>query len=339
MKKLILFLLIGALLLLPLSGCFANNKQNEGTTPDNTTESTTPEATTPEGTTPEDTTPAVTTPETTTPEVTTPPENNPNNPPLFEGELDKNHPLIVAVLEYIDDFYVSHNPIFYPLAAKIDFIKQGRQALHVAFNPSNYYFVCGYYNTANKTEENRYSCAEEYTWKIYSNEADIQEYFEDMEFMVAFQINKALSVTDILSSETNVPDIEHIEYYMPTFENGVNVGAPLTFDETFIYLNQSEEIVIYYRTTLYYHRNVTIPCVCIEGEYYLPFYLATIEFDEEFNVEQALSADHLKYELNNYYDALINIMDTEKYRVELPSGSFLYYGIVSLEDFVNKIIK
>ena len=55
MKRFILFLLVGALLLLPLSGCLADNKQNEGTTPDNTTESTTPEVTTPE--------PEVTTPE------------------------------------------------------------------------------------------------------------------------------------------------------------------------------------------------------------------------------------------------------------------------------------
>lgn len=52
MKKLVLFLLIGSLLLLPLSGCFADNKQNEGTTPNNTTENTTPEVTTPEATTP-----------------------------------------------------------------------------------------------------------------------------------------------------------------------------------------------------------------------------------------------------------------------------------------------
>ncbi len=50
MKRFILFLLVGALLLLPLSGCFAD-KQNEGTTPTNTTENTTPEVTTPEVTT------------------------------------------------------------------------------------------------------------------------------------------------------------------------------------------------------------------------------------------------------------------------------------------------
>ena len=44
MKRFILFLLVGALLLLPLSGCLAD-KQNEETTPANTTENTTPEVT------------------------------------------------------------------------------------------------------------------------------------------------------------------------------------------------------------------------------------------------------------------------------------------------------
>ena len=63
MKKLILFLLIATLLILPLSGCFADNQQNEETTPANTTENTTPESTTPEVTTPEATTPEVTTPD------------------------------------------------------------------------------------------------------------------------------------------------------------------------------------------------------------------------------------------------------------------------------------
>ena len=47
MKRFILFLLVGALLILPLSGCFVDNQQNEGTTPNNTT----PETTTPEETT------------------------------------------------------------------------------------------------------------------------------------------------------------------------------------------------------------------------------------------------------------------------------------------------
>ena len=83
MKRFILFLLVGALLLLPLSGCFAD-KKNEGTTPTNTTENTTPEVTTPEVTTPDN-----------PPEVTTP-DNPPVNTPTYERsqELDEVFTLI-----------------------------------------------------------------------------------------------------------------------------------------------------------------------------------------------------------------------------------------------------
>ena len=87
MKKLILFLLIGALLVLPLSGCFADNKQNEGTTPNNTTENTTPEVTTPEATTP---------PENNT--LPTPSENNPfgDKATLFTSDLLIQAPFLSA---------------------------------------------------------------------------------------------------------------------------------------------------------------------------------------------------------------------------------------------------
>lgn len=89
MKKLILFLLTATLLILPLSGCFADNQQNEETTPNNTTENTTPEGTTPEVTTPEATTPGVTTPD-NPPEVTTP-DNPTIDVPNYERpqELDE----------------------------------------------------------------------------------------------------------------------------------------------------------------------------------------------------------------------------------------------------------
>ncbi len=80
MKKLILFLLTATLLILPLSGCFADNQQSEGTTPANTTENTTPDSTTPESTEPDyNPGPDETTSEVTTPEETTLPDNSPNN--------------------------------------------------------------------------------------------------------------------------------------------------------------------------------------------------------------------------------------------------------------------
>ena len=211
MKKLILFLLIGALLVLPLSGCFADNKQNEGTTPNNTTENTTPEA--------------------TTPEATTPPEDNQNDPPVVEGELDKDSELIVELIAYLEQYLVEYDLISVSFSSKVNGIKNGAQPLHIAFDPNNYYFVGGYYNTTHEySEYNHYCCAAEYMWVGYESEAEIQEYYNDMPCVVVFQINRTLTVTNILSGEP-ANDMEHFQIYKPTFENGVNTAEPIAFDE------------------------------------------------------------------------------------------------------------
>ena len=73
MKKTILLILVGSLLLLTVTGCLQNSK-NEQTTPQNKTESTTPHQSIDKTTTPQNTTEENTTPEITTPEETTIPE-------------------------------------------------------------------------------------------------------------------------------------------------------------------------------------------------------------------------------------------------------------------------
>ena len=345
MKKLILFLLIGALLVLPLSGCFADNQQNEGTTPNNTTENTTPEATTPENTEPDynpgpdETTPEVTTPD-NPPEVTTPPANDQNNPPMVEGELDKNSELIVELIAYLEQYLVEYDLISVSFSSKVNGIKNGAQPLHVAFDPNNYYFVGGYYNTEHKDSVIDYRYASEYVWVGYESEAEIQEYYNDMPCVVIFQINRALTVTNILSDEP-ANDMEHFQIYKATFENGVNTAPPITFGDTFIYLNnfsnRFDEDTIYHSKSWYYHENATIPCICLDGEYYLPFYLATLEDGEIFDAQQALSTNQITYTLGEYYDAIISVMDIEKYSVEVNEKYTYRYGVVSIDDFVNLI--
>lgn len=313
MKKLILFLLIGALLVLPLSGCFADNQQNEVTTPNNTTEN-------------------------TTPEVTTPPENDQNDPPVVEGELDKDSELIVELIAYLEQYLVEYDLISVSFSAKINQIKNGAQPLHVAFDPNNYYFVGGYYNNAHKDSVIDYRYASEYVWVGYKSEAEIQEYYNGMPCVVVFQINRALTVTNILSDEP-ANDMEHFQIYKPTFENGANTASPIAFDDTFIYLNnvsnRFDEDIIYHSKSWYYHGNATISCICLDGEYYLPFYLATLEDGEIFDAQQALSTNQITYTLGEYYDAIINIMNTEKYNVEVNEKYTYRYGVVSIDDFVN----
>ena len=323
MKRFILFLLVGALLLLPLSGCFAGNKQNEGTTPNNTTENTTPEA--------------------TTPEVTTPPENDQKDPPMVEGELNKDSELIVTLVNYLKQCSYEYLIITLSLSSKINQIQDGAQPLHVAFDPNSYYYVCGYYNVTHEYREPyHYCCASEYIWVGYENEAEIQEYYNDVPCIVAFQLNRALTVTDILSGEP-ANDMEHFQIYKPTFENGVNTAPAITIDDTYIYLNnvneRFDEDIIYHSKSWYYHSNATISCICLDGEYYLPFYLATLEDGETFDAQKALSTDQITHTLGEYYDEIISVMDTERYSVAVTEEYTYRYGVVSIDDFVNHIIK
>ena len=215
--------------------------------------------------------------------------------------------------------------------------------MHVAFDPSNYYFVCGYYNSPSEYGDVGYQKSKEYTWVGYERESEIQEYYDDMRWAVVFQINKALTITDILSNEATVPNMEHFQIYEPTFENGKNVGAHVDFNETFIYLNypncylnsfSQNTSTMYYSTSIYYHSMNTIPCINLDGEYYLRFYLYTIYTDGHRGEEESYVNA-----FGEYYDVLTAIMEKDKYSITKENGRTSFYGVISFDDFVNAVVK
>ena len=316
MKKLILLVLVGSMLLLTLTGCLKGNNIAE-TTPHNTTQL-----------------------ETTTESIEL---KTPSNTPISIGELDNSSDLVVTLIAYLEQYLVEYDLVGRSFETKINNIKDGIQPLHVAFDPSNYYFVCGYYNSSSEYGDVGYHKSKEYTWVGYEKETEIQEYYNGAKWAVVFQINKALTITDIFSSEATVPNMEHFKIYKPTFENGVNVAAPVDFNETFIYLNypncylnrfsQSTD-VMYYSTSIYYHSMNTISCANFEGKYYLSFYLYTIYADGKRGEES-----NYVYTFGEYYDALMLIMEKDKYSITKDNGRTSFYGVISFEDFVNGILK
>ena len=230
MKKIISFILLGALLLMCFSGCTNSNDEN-GDKEINQEES----------------------PDT---------NNKGGDMPVVEGELDKSSDLVVTLVAYLDQYMTEYDLIGRTFAQKVDDIKNGIQPLHVVFNPSDYYFVCGYYNSSSEYGDIGYRSCNEYTWVGYKNESDVKEYYNDTKWAVLFQINRALTVTDMVSNERQIPDMEHFQIIKPTFENGVNIAAPIVFDETFIYLNypncylnrsSQNSSRMYYCKSIYYH--------------------------------------------------------------------------------------
>ena len=259
--------------------------------------------------------------------------------------MDKDNELIETLSNFLDYYHVLWDRVHISFSAQINAIKRGTQPLHVVFDANDYYYACAYYSPTHDRNESAYCCFSEYTWVAYKSETAIQEFHNGMQFVVAFQINRAASVINILTGEP-ANDIEHFDIYVPVFENGVNTAVATEFDQNFVYLNglfsDLDENTIYYSTSpksVKDHSNHAIPCVYLDGRYYLSLSLGTLKADKEFDAQEVLSKESNIYKFGEYYDAIVGVMDMESYRIVNQDGSMRIYGLITFEDFVNGVLK
>lgn len=246
-------------------------------------------------------------------------------------ELPNNDVLVCALIEYLQDLLVEYDLPDTSTAIKIDEIKNGKQALHVGFDDSRYYFVCAYYDNTHEDETIDYCCATNYTWVKFEDPKEIGEKHKDLSFVVAFQINKASFVADILTKDAVVPNIEHFQEYFTNFNNGLNTNGAITFDTNFIYLNSSNYKDVYHSMSAYDNVLKTLPCICLNKRYYITKELYTIYADGTRSDSNVIS------DLGKYYDTLVNIMDTTSYSVTDENGRTTFYGLIEINDFSNCI--
>ena len=246
-----------------------------------------------------------------------------NTAPAELGEEDQA--LILALIEYLEDLLWEYNPVPISFATRVDKIQKGARPLHVGFDASDYYFVCGYYNTTHESEGYHYCCAAEYTWVKFANEKEITEHYKDSRFVVGFRIQKAIFVTDILSETANAPSAEFFQLYYPSFHDKSDVKSAPARNETFIYLNKADQPVVYRAFSMYDHKAVTLPCICLEGQYYIAIYLDVVDSNGDCSV------DWTPFEFGEYYDALTEIM--KPYRVTDESGVTHMYALFEMNDF------
>ena len=213
---------------------------------------------------------------------------------------------------------------------RIDSIKGGTQALHVGFESStNYYFMCGYY----ETQHDRHYYADKYVWVKYEKEDEILEYYNDKKMVVAFQINEALFVTDILPSEKSVPNVEHFQIYDTEFVDGINVNAPDDFCDTFIYLNHYNMSDVFCCTDVANSTVYSFQCVLYDYEYYVIDHTLTVcsngsEYKNDF-----------KKDYGKYCDALMEIMIAERGVAIIEDDALHFYGLFPVDDFANEVLK
>ena len=245
--------------------------------------------------------------------------------------LQSQDALVCSLIEYLQDLFVDHDMPDTSTAIKIDEIKNGKQALHVAFNKSECYFVCAYYNYGHKDEAKDYCCVTYYTWVRFNDVNKISEKYDDLNFIAGFQINKASSVTDIITKDAKAPSMEHFQEYKPNFNNGLNAGGAIPFDISFIYLNSTDDKVIYYSTSAYYNSLKTMRCVFLNERYYVAIENYIIRPDG------TRSGNNLISDFGAYYDALTRVMDTDSYHVTTERGSTIFYGLIEIGDFAKCI--
>ena len=307
MKKIIAILLISSLLLLSLTGCLAEDKNKETNAPTETP------------------TDAPVTDNALTEEPIEIPDSN------DDAELSTNDPLVISLVKYLNDTLADHDMPDNSMAVKMDAIRDGRQALHIAFDSSKPYFVCAYLANALDSETIDYCHINEYVWVKYATAEEIAVDYNSLKMVVAFQVNPALFVKDIMKEDAAVPSMEHFQPYEPLFSEGVNTKTADTFDETFIYLNSSEGDTVYHSTSAYNNDWVTIPCIYLDKEYYIMQNIRTVYPDGtgyEVNINDCF---------DKYYNILTNFMDTEKYSVTDEKGRTTFYGLIEINDFSNCI--
>ena len=256
---------------------------------------------------------------------------------MYESGLSKN--LISSIGTYMFEQTAFISPAPTSFAIKLYQIDEYElQPLLINFNADDYYYACAYYTPTHEhpeSESHHFCCADQYIWVRYDSPEQIAEQHDGMNLVCAFQINQTLYCKDIGHEGGLSKDLSYFHRYTPVFENGFNVAPCIEFDQTFIYLNDSNLETAYHSTELFDHRHKSFECVELDGQLYVPLYLYT----EKADGTKSNTAD-LAQELDSYYDRVMSVMVTGRYSVyNDKNGSIKYYGLIPLEDIQDMILE
>ena len=251
--------------------------------------------------------------------------------PTVLGE--ESSELISALAEYLESRGWNYEIGETSFAIKIREIKEdGAQPLLVEFDPTNFYYVCGYYKNTEEDQGPFYRNVSDYVWLRYEKAEDIRETYRGLTCIAAFRLNPASSVADIRPEKEVPPAFEHFAMVNPVFEKGYNTEIFDGFDEPFIYLNSGDKSRVYYTTIRNLREFRTFDCIRLDGQLFIPVILYHINSDGKRDDR------NLEREFDEYYDTLMDIMITGKY-TETYAGSVIYYGLFSIEDFAEHVLK
>ena len=248
---------------------------------------------------------------------------------------DKDRKLISEISAYMKEMYVIYEPIITTFETNIDRIIQANQVLHISFEESEPYFMCAYFTETDHYESLDYCCLEKYIWVKYKKSTDIQEKFQGKDLVIAFQINDATSVFDIESAKTNVPEVSHYRhFYSLEFIDGYCTNEALNYKPSFVYTNfhSADTEAIFLSQHWYYYNYYIFNTTKINGEYYI--------YTEQYCIKDNERTDYnLTYDFGKYYDALMSIIQSEKFQKTDQHGRTHVYGAFDIYEFVETFSK
>ncbi len=224
---------------------------------------------------------------------------------------------------------------------RLDMVNNGCSPIHMQFDSSLCYFLCAYFPQNNGHIESEYCCREKYTWVKFEYENDISQYYNGAEMVVAFQINIPIFCRNILSGTDDPINFEFYQRYYPAFSEGFNVNPRIDFEETFIYMNDSDDDTVYYgnaqNNPLDFQRDVRlIRCEKIDDQYYaFEYHYEVFDYQTE-----------LEYTFGKYCDYLSSVMITEvvdkviiTWHEEYNGNNFtIYKSYIKLEDLLKTFL-
>ncbi len=240
--------------------------------------------------------------------------------------------LISSLVEYMEQMKYDHEIADTSFEIRINRIKNGENAYRITFDRSDFYYACAYYDEYHECERVDHCCVSEYTWVKICKPEDITEYYEGKSLVVAFQINRSEICENILSGEVNVK-AEHFQIYSVKYADGRNVAAPIDFNKynSFVFLDLSKNKTLYLTVYTPRHELNSFPCVILEDQCYITR-LLSIQYEDG-----SRSVDETDWDFGIYYDALTEIMITDKYSVKDDYGRTINYGLFDVKKFAEII--
>ena len=237
--------------------------------------------------------------------------------------------IVDVLLEHIYTVDSQYSITPWTTEKKISKVKDGSmQPLLVTFDSVNTYYIGVYSSGEHEIPDYFYFlgecfCVDDYVWVRFDKFEDIKRTYNNRDILAIFAIREVSSVSDIRSSDADVPEFVVYEMLYRNISKDDEIHPKKLSAESFVYLVESNEDTVYYTSDSFLEYLLYMNCILFNDEYYL--------------IYPTFDLEYFQCEFGEYYDELIAIADTESYSKINSSGKEVFYTIIKVGDFAEVI--